>query len=490
MTPRRAGWLLAAITLLSFGPFLFGKGFYMDDWHFFELYAQAKDSSLGALMAAFNSGDILYLRPGDIVYYPLLYWWAGMTAWKYQAAILLFEVVGGVLFYRAFLKATGDAALAFLTAALFIVFPNHGATHHWMSAPNAFVLATTAGALCLHLHWVERRSPLSLLLAMLVFAAGTLTYESVLPLSLLMPMLAYAIRLDRGEPRAQAFRAAALESLPFFASVAAIVVWQQALVPRLFPQGQTRNLQLFEVGFLLKVLGRSVECASSAILDLARRSAQSVAARSNWPLWAAAVAAAGWAPWALWKRLPPRADESRGIRPWEWAAGSAVVFLGCYAPYGITSQRYVPHVFDEQNRLNASGSLPAAMLWAAGLLALPRRFQAGAFAAFMAVSALVNWNVGWEWKESWRIQKELLDGLAAPARELPPKAIILVPELQTNVGGVTVFNASWSLTAALRIASGREDLEARLPGDMERIPESAPLFVFRDGVLKPRLLSR
>lgn len=488
MTLRRAGWLLAAINLLSFGPFLFGKGFYMDDWHFFELYELAKDSSLGALISAFNSGDILYLRPGDILYFPLLFWWAGFTAWKYQAAILLFEVAGGVLFYRAFLKATGDGALAFATAAVFVVFPNHGATHHWMSAPNAFVLAMTAGAVLLHLDWVERRSPLSLLLSMLVFAAGTLTYESILPLCLLMPMAGYALRLGRGEARAAAFRAAALESAPFLASVAAAVAWQQVIVPRLFPQGQTRNLQLFELSFLLKVLGRSVECGSTAILALGMRAAQSVIARGAW-LWLAAVAAAGWGSWSLWRRLPERLGGRPGVRPWEWTLGSAVVFLGCYAPYGITSQRYVPHVFDEQNRLNASGALPAAMLWAAGILALPRRFQAGAFAAFMAVSALVNWNVGWEWKESWRIQKSTLDRVAASSKELPQNAVLLFPELQTKVGGVTVFNASWSLTAAVRITTGRKDLEARLPGDMEGLHPAAPVFVFKDGLLRPRLLS-
>lgn len=480
-TSREASWALLALTVLVHGVFFPWKGFYMDDWRFIQLWESAPSRSLPALMAAFNENGFCWYRPFDIPYFSIQYWLFDRAGWAYQALQLAFNVSAVLLLHAAWRRATGDAALSFTAAVLFAVYPNHSATHHWLSAPFAAVAALFAGAMLLQLEAARRRTILPAAGAAALFAVAILTYEAVLPLAVLFPVLcALRLRLD-GRPVRSARMDAIRSCVPLILASTAALLYQQVLIPRLFPTGQTRPME-FAFSHLLKVLGRSFECTTTGIIALAVDSARNAFATGLWLLVPAVLLAAA-SGWLLWRRSGAEGSSVSGAA--EWLAGGAAAWAASYAPIAISAQGYMPHVFDEQNRLNAAGTVGASMLAASGLLWLGRsrpRLAAGLFAAFIAVSAGIDWVAGIDYMRSWRLQRGVLSAIAD---QLPPgPADVALAGVPQTVGRAAAFHADWEFGCALRVWLRRSDVTGRLsPG--EPLPGRRN-FVYRhpEGILE------
>lgn len=468
MTGRRAlslsesSLLLLGLTVLVQGVFVPWKGFYMDDWRFIQLWESSPTGSLWALMKAFNKDGFCFYRPLDIPYFTVQYWLFGRAGWAYQALQLAFDASAVLLLHAAWRRASGDAALAFIAAAIFAVYPNHSATHHWLSAPFAAVAALFGGSLLLQLEAARRGKRLPAVAAAGLFAAAILVYEAVLPLAVLFPVLcALRLRLDGLSPR-RARVDAVVSCIPLIVGSFAALLYQQALIPRLFPTGQTRPMEFGAYQFV-KVIGRSLECTTTGLFALAGDSARYALATGLWPLIPAVALAAAGGYW-LWRRSG--ASESNEPAGLEWLLGAGAAWFASYAPIAISAQGYMPHVFDEQNRLNAAGTVGASMLAAACLLRLGRsrpRTAAALFAVFLAASSGIDWVAGAAYMRSWSLQRRVLSSIASQLPTVPVDvALSGVPQ---TVGRAAVFHADWEFTVALQVWTGRPDLTGRLaPG--------------------------
>lgn len=453
---------LFVLTVVAHGLLVPWKGFYMDDWRFIQLWESSPSGSLGALMKAFNKDGFCFYRPLDIPYFTVQYWLFGRTAWAYQALLLAFDAASVLLLHAALRRATDDGPLAFVTAALFAVYPNHSATHHWLSSPFAAVAALFSAAVLLQLEAARRKTLAPALCAAILFAAAILTYEAVLPLAVLIPALcALRLRLDGLTPaRARIEAALSCVSLVIFAFAA--LLYQQVLIPRLFPTGQSRPMQ-FDAERAMRVLGRSLECTTTGVAALAADSLRYARESGLWVL-LPGIIFAGFAAMRLWRRWGV-GDTAAGARP-EWVLGGAAAWFASYAPVAISAQGYMPHVFDEQNRLNAAGAVGASMLAASGLARLSRshpRLAAASFAAFLAVSAGIDWVTGAAYMHSWALQRRVLTAVGAGLPSGPAEvALSGVPQ---TVGRAAVFHADWEFTVALQVWTRRLDLTGRLvPG--------------------------
>jgi hypothetical protein len=414
-------------------------------------------------MTAFNINGFCFYRPFDIPYFTIQFWLFGREGWAYQALQLVFDVSAVLLLHAAWRRATDNAALSFVTAALFAVYPNHSATHHWLSAPFAAVAALYAGAMLLQLDAARRKKIMPALGATALFVVAILTYEAVLPLAILFPVLvALRLRLD-GRPAAKARVDAVVSCIPLVIGSFAALLYQQVLIPRLYPTGQMRPME-FVASRLFKIFGRSFECTTTGILALAADSARNAIATGLWLLIPAVVFAAVAGYW-LWRRSG--AEESEGAGGAEWLIGAAVAWAASYAPVAISAQGYVPHVFDEQNRLNAAGTVGASMLAASVLVWLARskpRLAAVLFTVFIALSSGIDWVAGIDYMRSWDLQRRVLSSITA---QLPagPADVALSGVPQTT-GRAAVFHADWEFDSALQVWARRADLTGRLaPGD-------------------------
>ncbi len=471
-----ASLILIALTVIVHGIFVPWKGIYMDDWRFIQLWESAPSRSLSALMSAFNIGGFCWYRPLDIPYFTIQYWLFGRAFWMYQALQLIFSV-GSVLFlHAAWRRASGDAALAFLAAIIFAVYPNHASTYHWLSAPFAAVSILFSGALLLQLEAAKSGRWVHALSASVLFAAAILTYEAVLPLAVLIPALS-AMRLRRdGRTTKKAWLIAFCSSIPLILAAVAAVLYQQVLIPRLFPTGQTRPMS-FNFVRLLQVYGRSFECSTSGVLALAADSGRRAVEAGLWlllPALAGAVAGGYW----LWRRSGIETSQAGQVGREEWLIAAVAAWVASYAPVAVSAQGYMPHIFDEQNRLNAAGTVGGSMLAASALMFLARtrrKTAAALFVLFFTLSAGVDWVAGWDWMRSWLLQTHVLTEIARQAPSGPADiALSGVPE---TIGRAAVFHADWEFETALQVWTRRPDLSGRLRPAAQ--PAGRPAFVYQ-----------
>ncbi|MFA6315946.1 MAG: hypothetical protein WC943_00875 [Elusimicrobiota bacterium] len=467
MKGRWALWgpalVLALLNLVSFGLDAGGMGFYLDDWSLAEPGWRAADQSLWGMMKEFYNAGLAFntswlLRPMDIVYHPGLYWLAGLSFWKYQLAYRVMETASSVFLFLAFLKATGRPGLAFLTAALFTVFPNHGATRHWFTAAVTPAMALASAGLWCWVCWLDKGRAAFLAASLILLAAGSLTYEAVLPAAVLMPFLSYWHGLRQGLSSEGARAKAVRDSLWPGLCVAALAAYHVG-IQHLGPATISRKMS-FDPGFSLKALGRGFECNTTAVLHLCWVFTLSGLKELEWWRWPLAALVG-----ALLARWMSRAypDEPGPVGSRSWLVASGVLFVGAYAPYALSADRYIPHIFDPQNRLNVPPSLAAVMALGFGLTALPGRARTWVLAGLVAVFTVVNWENARQWKEAYRLQVSVLTGLKRNVDALPPgPAAIFLEGAPAEYKTVPVFNETFTFDSALRLFTGRRDLKGSI----------------------------
>lgn len=448
---RRDALVLLASCALAFAPYLPWLGFYVDDWtQLLDRLSSISDQSLPGLVRGFND-ELFYLRPLNLLYYPLTYWLGGFSAWRYQLMYLAMDSLGALFIYRALRESSGDGALAWLAALLYALYPNHAGARFWNNQihPAHFFFATGM------LAYARQRTALCLLL----LAVSGLHYEAYLPLFLLAPLL------DRLRHRP------ATKAWPVLALAAGLAAYT-VLIQHVYPQTFSRKL-LFDPGFALGVIGKGLECSTTGILHLFWTVLPD-AGKLPWPLLLALIPAAVF----LVGKSGPTSLKGAALRA--WCAGAAVLLVAGYLPYALSADRYAPHIFDLQNRLNAAPSLGAAMLLAAGLSRLRGRTGAAAIAAVLAAFLFIDWQEGRAWAEAARVQTEILEEIRAK-RPAGPALIIL--DAPPQIERAPMFQIDVEFDAALRLLVS-PNLRGSRVGDgvmLSQLAPNLPRLIYRPG---------
>ncbi len=128
---------------------------------------------------------------------------------------LLVYALAARLFRHQSLSDEMKRAVALAAGLLFLVHPSHTEAVSWI-AGRADLLATLfcLTSLVLYLSYLDKRSRLTLLLALLSFALALLSKESAVSLPLALPVVTFIYARD--EQRRMSFKAAAKTIAPFF----------------------------------------------------------------------------------------------------------------------------------------------------------------------------------------------------------------------------------------------------------------------------------
>lgn len=477
-SPARRALALLAVQAAAFGWPHLVAGFYTDDWsQLLWAYLSAPDQSLRGLLGV-HADAYWALRPLGALYYGASYWLGGLTAWKYQLQYFIAEAASTLLLFYALAKVSGDRGLAFLCAVLFCLYPNHGGARYWNNLMHPAQVLFAASMAC----WargLERRSAWRTGLAAALFFACGLTYESHIPLVLLAPLLGWLRRARLGEAPRKAVIAAAVESWPLLAAGGLVVAFSVA-VQKLVPGVLARKM-VVDPAFIMDVLTSGLECSSTRILALFASLVPGALRDFGWPLWLAGAALIAAATWFTARVLRESRTFSSGFAA-IWLLGCLGLVLAGYLPYGLSADRYVPHIYDLQNRLNTASALPAAMILGF-LLHLLRRsaWAVPATAAVLACFLLIDWQTAREWQAAWNAQQAILRGISEdPSVKASRGTVSVLLEAPTHAGNAPIFSMGGEFGHAVKVVLGERFHGAHLQDSrlLERLPAGVPRLAF------------
>ncbi len=203
MFTRRPGFFLkydflALLFIACLLGFVFGinssnLGFYADDAYF--LNAIKPDSSFKDLFQCFKS--YVTGRNLHILWHYLITLLSGGSIAKMHFITVILEVVTAGLFYSILRILNVNVYASFVSIVLFVLYPNHGETHYWISSIPMNILSTLLVLLfvlftLLVINKIEKDSPFTVadfmkyITLFLIFLCAMFTYDQAVPVVMLI----------------------------------------------------------------------------------------------------------------------------------------------------------------------------------------------------------------------------------------------------------------------------------------------------------------
>ena len=187
--------LVALVALLSTVLYVGRIGFYTDDWFFVgALFQHAPDHSYLGLLWQFTDSNTLP-RPVQLVYLTTLYYFFGDNPLGYHIVNSLSIAATGALFYLLLRELRLAVRMALAAGLLFVLLPHASASRYWYALFQAnlsllfFCLSVYADLRLLRA--APGRRTLWQILGILGLLLSCLSYELLIPLFALAPLLAW-----------------------------------------------------------------------------------------------------------------------------------------------------------------------------------------------------------------------------------------------------------------------------------------------------------
>ncbi|RVT94521.1 hypothetical protein [Sphingomonas crocodyli] len=455
-------WLVA-IFLISALPYVFGLGFYTDDWDFFAHYQAALDGSTFDFVRAGLFYPAL-ARPLQGLEFAWLYKMFGLNPLPYHLINLAVLAACMALLHRLLIRIGFDRAIAFALTLAFLLLPQHSTMRVWMSTFQVgFSLLFTLVAILADLRW-ERTGRTRWKIASLVSGALVLAfYEIFAPIILLGAALVGWRRWRSGVPMLRAV-------LP---QIANVVVVGAAIV--LKGQVSARATPL-DMMFFRTLVGHFIDLHHDWRVDHGInlialftvhfgdtvagpfRSIATMAGEGRLiaPL-AAALAIGGLAGWRLSRTAP-----AWPARPWMFALGGVALMFAGYGTFLMSGAVNISPA-GVANRTAGAAALGIALtlVAVAGMFAerVPAQRRAAAFAGLIAIMAVLATiriaDIGHYWTTAAARQWQLLDKAKVQLAGVPAGDMVIIDGVCPYIGPGIVFETYWDSSSALGLTLGR-----------------------------------
>jgi hypothetical protein len=453
--------ILCAVVAAAFGPKLTSLGFYNDDWGWLPHIVDPGSRTILGLAQAFWRSETggFAARPAGLVYFPFLFRFFGLHCALYQTLYLGIDVAVAWNFYRLLVEEGAPRSQALLAGVFSALYPNHDATHHWMTDSAApFALAGVLWAVRAFRGARRDGSCVRQCAAGVIYVFSALLYESSALLALLPAVLEFRDLLFRDRAVFVAARESILKNAAPISLLAGVVVFQRIIVPEFL--GLEAHPMSLNPAHAAHVFQAGFECTFfNRLVDLMFRSSR-YAVRSfgivEWIIFACSALAL-----AAWELSSRKLSESPGgLLP----VLAITLFVLGYAPY-VFDAKYTPSIFDPTNRVNMTSSLGGAAWWAwlagrLGCSARQRVRRAGAVGTCLLLSGflLADQVSGVQWAGAAETQRSIMSDIVPRLRPIPGPAAVLLFGAPDRVGSGSVFESTYDFNGALRLHSGRNDL--------------------------------
>jgi hypothetical protein len=461
---------LALLVSASALPYIFGLGFYSDDWAFLAAMSGAVEQGLGDLYANLNHNPNLQARPVQIIQMILLYKVFGLEPLGYHLVNTFLLVAATVLMHLSLRRLQFPAPVTFAVALMFALSPAYSTNRFWF-ASFGYILMMALYFLSLYadlraLHWVrgsvDWRWKAVALAALAVCGLG---YEVATPLLAGNLLLLASIGLRRRPSGAPVLRPGTA-TMFFGSSILVLGIVLAFKVVTAIGVGSSGGMlrHLFRLGGSATVV--HLGSYGIALPSTTRWAAQ----EANTPVALAAIAigilTAVYV--ALLCHAHGRAPRSAdGLRMLTF--GVLALVLG-YAIF-LATPRFSATSTGLVNRIHVGGAVGVAFLVVAAvsLLASRSRWSSRGPTVFAVCVGLLAMSftltigaISTYWIEAYRDQQAILGRIEVALPDIPPGATIILAGQCPYRGPAVVFESSWDLSSALSLRYGDGEIAANV----------------------------
>jgi hypothetical protein len=472
---KSAGWLwpflcLLLLEVVAFGLNVKNVGVYQDEWIYFG-NLHFVEHTFGALVSALFWDPRIIVRPLEALHFGPIFFLAWEKPFLYHLVCYVTEFFGGWFLYLAVTRLVRSRAIALATAALFLLYPTHDASHYYITASGEQVSASFFTlSLWLFIKALDERRNWLFQLAAMAYFCSVYNYEQTLPLVVLYPL----VTLLNGEPvglKRVGFKLFVLRQLPFFLIALSMVIYRSKVLPAL---GLGWNYQTcFSLPNFMNVMLLGINVSLSpylvsfcgSMIGEAWKEGLSVL---SWVCLAFTVGAVFWCV-SEQTKLQPAFDRGRCL----FIVVLGLITIVCsYTIFGF-SPEHQPVLDGWRNRVNVCGSLGASFA-VAGILAIlrdvfksvPLRIRNIIFAALVSALCgsfvLVDWQFAKPWIISWNSQKQLMAAIKNHAAEIKPGDSIIIGGITRYVRWAPVVDGVWDFQNLVRTTLNDRSINANV----------------------------
>ncbi len=465
--------LVTLIALLLIEFFCFGSiinhiGFYMDDWSMYCSLHFGPKPWLDLTMECLKDPKVI-IRPLEAPYFAALFNWFGGRPFGHHLVNDLFEAAGAWFLYLGLVRVSHNKRLSFLAAAIFLLYPNHDATHYWITASSATVSLTlyTLSFWQAVKGFQERRISLVILSAF-TFLLSVFNYESFLPLFPFTFLCCLFITLENQPNKVRAFMQSLLYFSPYVV-ITAITFWYRRIyLPRVLPDAWTPAAG-FDLNHIMTVYGEGFHSNLTAktfsfFVEQCQRALTSGISSMEWLYLVFATVTVAAAAYLLGE------SEKETTIPTllKLLLAGLVTILSSYSIYAL-ALTYVPGLDTIINRINAGASLGSAIIIACLLVLVTAgtknlRARGGLTIALAALIcgffALSNLGLSRPWTASWEVQKHIRRIIENKRSTFNSGDSIMLANAPRYVMWAPLFDGVWDFQNMVRWTLNNKDINA------------------------------
>ncbi|MGI8521304.1 MAG: hypothetical protein ACR2MC_12015 [Actinomycetota bacterium] len=475
---------VAGAVIVSFVLYLWGLGFYSDDWAFLGSLHIFGDHSMVGRSELIDWAMYFRQRPVQIPFQQLLFWAFGLNPLGYHLTNSLLLTAMAVMMHLVLRQLAIWRPLALALPVIFALLPHYSTDRYWFAA-FGYVLSMALFFLSVYADLRGARSvsnPLKWkLLALIALLASALNYEVAIPLFLLStPLIALRYRtLPDGPGRAGwAWRNRSWLIVGNVVAIAGVVIFKAIVTAGApeTPDDLLLHVARLGIGSIAINFGSLGIGLPQAVLWAAREASPTILIVGA--LLAVTVALYMW---MVIMRTPEPFPTSAF-----WGSiilAGFVVFVASYAIF-IPTERILFTSTGIANRVGIAGAVGVAFVfvgvlgWLCRVVLPPGGWRASGFAAGVSGLALAGFllvNVqGAQWGQAWSEQRAVLGEVREDLQAPEPETVVIIDGVCPYVGGAIVFESNWDVTGALQVTFG----DPTLMGDVA----SANLTIGEDGL--------
>lgn len=455
------------LEFLCFGLILNRIGFYMDDWSMYSNLHFGPKPWLELTMKCLEDPKVI-IRPLEGPYFAALFTWFGGSPFGHHLVNALFEAFGAWFLYLGLARVSHNKKLSLLASAIFLLYPNHDATHYWITASSATVSLTlyTLSFWQAVKGFQEKRIGLVFLSAF-SFLLSVFNYESFLPLFPFTFVCCLFIALEGNAKKAKAALQTALYFSPYV--VITVITWwyRRVYLPRVLPESWTPAAG-FDINHIVTVYREGfndnlLAPAATFFVEQANKALATGVSPIEWLFFALALVTTAATPFLLAKSE----IEVKPITFAKLAIAGLVTILSSYSIYGL-ALTYVPRLDTIINRINAGASMGSAIIIVSVIFLVGQRLPSRAktilpvliSSLLVGLFILSNWGLSKPWIASWGVQKHIRAIIENKRTSFKSGDSIVLANAPRYVMWAPLFDGVWDFQTMVRWCLDNKEINA------------------------------
>jgi hypothetical protein len=459
---------LCFLEFISFGPALRQAGVYLDEWIYFQNLHFAGPSFSNSLFCLLNDPRII-VRPFEALHFGLLYALVHEKPFLYHFVNQLCEISGAWFFYQTVTAVSANKRLGFMTAVFFLLYPSHDSTHYSIVASSISMSLTLFLFSC----WqfvlgLKNNQAGRIWIAATAYVVSIFNYELCLPLVIVYPVLTLLMNWKNST---LSRKYAVLVQIPFFASVIAMTVYRSKILPALHLGWGYRSIFAPSQFIHILIAGMGASLSPYAFITFGQMALRELKERDI--LLVLLILIPTVAITTISMRLMALQSGNKGtifaVEKIDLVATAAIVcggiiILASYSIYGC-SPDYMPALTSCLNRVNAGGSIGAALVLAGFIETIIQGFATPWLAApmasfFVVLFTLTNWQFARPWLTSWQAQKQIQTIIRQKANLFTGGHVVLLANVPRYVDWAPVYDGVWDFQSTCRVLLNDQNISA------------------------------